>query len=165
MAIDDLGPAERFVAGAIGEPGSRTFYLQVTAGGTTHALLAEKEQIAALASQGLEILDAGAIGADDDAVQRIIDAGLPVIDPGDDGARFRVGDISIGLTESELLTVVIEAAEGDDGVTFLIAPEQFRAMATVALEVVAAGRPTCQWCSLPMDPEGHLCPASNGHHR
>ena len=75
MAIDDLGPAERFVAGAIGEPGSRTFYLQVTAGGTTHALLAEKEQIAALASQGLEILDAGSIGADDDAVQRIIDAG------------------------------------------------------------------------------------------
>jgi hypothetical protein len=40
-------------------------------------------------------------------------------------------------------------------VSFVIAPEQFRAMAQVALEVVAQGRPLCQWCQLPMDPDGH----------
>ncbi len=165
MAIEDLGPAERFVAGAIGEPGSRTFYLQVTAGGTTHALVAEKEQIAALASQGLGVLDANEIAADDEAVQRIVDAGMAVDDPGPEGGRFRVGEISLGMTESELLTVIIESTESDDGVRFVIAPEQFRAMATVALEVVAAGRPACPWCSLPMNPEGHDCPSRNGHHR
>jgi 5-methylcytosine-specific restriction endonuclease McrA len=29
--------------------------------------------------------------------------------------------------------------------------------------VVAAGRPTCQFCGQPIDPDGHICPRSNGH--
>jgi uncharacterized repeat protein (TIGR03847 family) len=165
MEIEDLGPAERFVAGAIGRPGSRRFYLQVTAAGVTHVLAAEKEQIAALAGQGLEVLDARGISSDEAAVEAIIAAGLPVIDPGPEGERFRVGEMSIGMSESELLTVSITSIDEDDGIQFVIAPEQFRAMAQVALEVVAAGRPTCQWCRLPMDPDGHECPARNGHHR
>lgn len=165
MAVEDLGPAERFAAGAIGEPGSRRFYLVVTAAGADHALLAEKEQIATLASRGLEILEEHEISSDPEAVERLVEEGLPIDDPGDGGERFRVGEIAIGLSSSELLTVTIEAAEEDDGVTFVIAPEQFRAMAVVALRVVAEGRPTCPWCRLPMDPEGHECPARNGHHR
>ena len=165
MAVEDLGPAERFVAGAIGEPGSRRFYLEVTASGVTHVMLAEKQQIAALASQGLEVLDQRGISSDDAAVQALIDAGLQVIDPGVDGERFRVGEMSIGMAESELLTIAIDSVEGDDGVRFVIAPEQFQAMARVALDIVAAGRPTCRWCQLPMDPEGHECPAQNGHRR
>lgn len=165
MAVEDLGPAERFAAGAIGEPGKRRFYLELVAGGVTYALAAEKEQIAALASRGLEILDEHEISSDDEAVERLIAEGLPIEDPGEDGERFRVGDISISLSSAELLTVIIESAEGDDGVSFVIAPEQFRAMAIVALQVVASGRPTCPWCRLPMDPDGHECPARNGHHR
>lgn len=165
MAIEDLGPAERFAAGAIGEPGQRRFYLVVTAAGVDHALLAEKEQIATLASRGLEILDEHDISSDQEAVERLIDEGLPIEDPGAEGERFRVGDISISLSSSELLTVTIESSEADDGVSFVIAPEQFRAMAVVALQVVASGRPTCPWCRLPMDPQGHECPARNGHHR
>jgi uncharacterized repeat protein (TIGR03847 family) len=27
--------------------------------------------------------------------------------------------------------------------------------------VVAAGRPPCRWCSLPIDPSGHACPRMN----
>jgi uncharacterized repeat protein (TIGR03847 family) len=165
MAIEDLGPAELFVAGAIGEPGNRRFYLQVTASGVTHALLAEKQQVAALAEQGLQILDARGISSDETAVEAILSGGLEVIDPGQNGERFRVGDIAIGMSESELLTISVESAEGDDGIQFVIAPEQFRAMARFALDVVSAGRPTCQWCRLPMNPEGHECPARNGHHR
>jgi uncharacterized repeat protein (TIGR03847 family) len=165
MAIEDLGPAERFVAGAIGEPGSRIFFLQVTAGGATHSLVAEKEQIAALATQGISVLDTNDINADPEAVDRIVEAGMDLADPGPEGGRFRVGEISLGMAESELLTVIIESTEDDDGVQFVIAPEQFMAMATVALQVVAAGRPSCPWCSLPMDPDGHACPARNGHNR
>ena len=29
--------------------------------------------------------------------------------------------------------------------------------------VVGRGRPRCQFCGNPMDPEGHVCPATNGH--
>lgn len=166
MAVEELGPAERFAAGAIGPPGRRRFYLEVTAGGRTLSFLAEKDQVAALAVQGLEVLDNHDVSADDEAVQRLLDDGLEIADPGADGERFRVGEISLALSPSELLVVTLTSAEDpDDRVSFVIAPEQFRAMALVALQVVAAGRPTCPWCRLPMDPTGHDCPARNGHRR
>lgn len=161
MDIENLGPAERFAAGAIGRPGQRRFYLQVVAGGEAHSLLAEKQQIEALATQGLEILETHEISSDDRAVDRLVDLGLPISDPGDGNERFRVGTITIAMAPSELLTVTVESADEDDALTFVIAPEQFRAMATVALDVVAAGRPTCPWCRLPMDPNDHECPARN----
>ncbi|MSY75448.1 MAG: DUF3090 family protein, partial [Actinobacteria bacterium] len=31
--------------------------------------------------------------------------------------------------------------------------------------VVSAGRPACPFCSLPVDPNGHLCPRANGYRR
>lgn len=161
MDIENLGPAELFAAGAIGTPGERRFYLQVIAGGTAHSLLAEKQQIAALATQGLEILDEHEISSDDVAVDRLVDRGLDIADPGEGNERFRVGTISIAMAPSELLTVTIESIEANDALTFVIAPEQFKAMATVALHVVAAGRPMCPWCRLPMDPDNHECPARN----
>lgn len=165
MAIDDLGPAERIVAGAVGEPGQRRFYLQIVAGGEPTSLLAEKVQVAALAEQGLAILEERGISSEAEAVDRLIAQGLPIEDPGEGNERFRVGDISIALGGSELLTVEISSVDATDGVSFVIAPEQFQAMARVALEVVHQGRPLCQWCQLPMDPEGHKCPSRNGHHR
>lgn len=165
MAIEDLGPAEHLVAGAVGEPGQRRFYLQIVTGGHTTSLLAEKEQVAALAQQGLVILADRNISAEQEAVDRLVAGGLPLEDPGEGNERFRVGDISISLGGAELLTVEITSVEADDGVSFVIAPEQLRAMAQVALEVVRRGRPLCPWCQLPMNPDGHQCPARNGHHR
>lgn len=165
MAIEDLGPAEQIVAGAIGEPGQRRFYLQVTAAGERVTMLAEKSQIEALATQGVAILEEHGISSDDLAVDRLIAQGMFVDDPGFDGERFRIGEISLALSPSELLTITVEDTEAADGVTFVIAPEQFRAMARVAVDVVASGRPSCPWCKLPMNPEGHQCAARNGHHR
>ena len=162
MAIDDLGPAERFAAGAIGEPGSRRFFLVATVDGVDHAVLAEKAQVAALAARGVEILLDNEVDSDDGAVERLVEAGLEFDDPGD--GRFRAGDITLGLTPAQLIIVTIEDAESEQGMRFMISPEQFRAMARVALQVVAAGRPMCRWCNLPMNPEGHECPARNGHH-
>lgn len=124
-------------------------------------MLAEKQQIHALATQGLEILDEHDISSDDGAVERLVDIGLSITDPGDGNERFRVGTISIAMAPSELLTVTIESSDETDALTFVIAPEQFRAMAILALDVVAAGRPMCPWCRLPMDPENHECPARN----
>lgn len=42
---------------------------------------------------------------------------------------------------------------------------QARSFAKRALDVVAAGRPPCPLCSLPLDPEGHVCPRQNGYRR
>ncbi len=170
MAMNDLGPAERFAGGAIGEPGHRNFYLQVTADGETLTFPCEKQEVAALATQSLELLDLGAIEIDDEAVARIAAEGLELITIDDE--RFRIGGIRIGVLESGLISIELDPTEDtedtedtDDGVHFVLSPEQLKAMSLVALRVVEAGRPICPRCQLPEDPEGHRCPSVNGHHR
>lgn len=48
-------------------------------------------------------------------------------------------------------------------VRFWATREQMLSLARHGALVCAAGRPRCQLCANPMDPEGHLCPALNGH--
>lgn len=159
--MKDLGPAEEFVAGALGEPGSRHFYLQVTAAGETVWLHAEKQQVAALASQCLTLLAATDLEPDPAAVAGLR-GDLELRPPTD--VLFAVGGIQIAILESELIAVVVTSPEEDETLRFVVAPEQVQAMAESAMEVVSAGRPICPRCQLPEDPAGHRCPASNGHH-
>jgi uncharacterized repeat protein (TIGR03847 family) len=96
--------------------------------------------------------------------------------------EFRVG--SMGLAwDGELDRVVIEAlaqaeteadAEvepmtetdaGPDVLRVVITAAEARAFIRRAQRVVAAGRPPCPLCSLPLDPDGHVCPRQNGHRR
>lgn len=157
----DLGPAEEFVAGALGEPGSRHFYLQVTAAGETVWLHAEKQQVAALASQCLTLLAATDLETDPAAVAGLR-SDLEVRPPTE--VLFPVGGIQVAILESGLIALAVTSPEEDDSLRFVVAPEQIQAMAEHAMEAVAAGRPICPRCQLPEDPAGHRCPASNGHH-
>jgi uncharacterized repeat protein (TIGR03847 family) len=148
-----LGSVEHFVAGAIGEPGSRTFLLEVGTEESVEWFLLEKEQVAVLARRSLELLrDLGASS---------VPPGPALSDPGE--ITFRVGEIGIGA-EPDGITIVLsptDDAEGDP-VAFRISPARLEAMARKAVEVVAAGRPPCRHCGLPRSAEGHVCPSSNG---
>ena len=72
--------------------------------------------------------------------------------------------------------VVPESLEGLEGfgvepgeaveagtVRFWATRDQMLALARHGAEVASRGRPTCRFCDQPMDPEGHVCPAMNGH--
>ncbi|GAA3240677.1 hypothetical protein GCM10020256_63010 [Streptomyces thermocoprophilus] len=50
-------PPDRFVAGTVGLPGRRTFYLQASAGSRVTSVALEKTQVAALAERMDELLD------------------------------------------------------------------------------------------------------------
>ncbi len=54
--------------------------------------------------------------------------------------------------------------DGPDVLRVRISGAVARAFTKRALEIVAAGRPPCQFCGQPLDPEGHICARSNGHH-
>ncbi len=43
--------------------------------------------------------------------------------------------------------------------------EQMLALARHGAAVASRGRPLCRFCDQPLDPEGHVCPAMNGHRR
>jgi uncharacterized repeat protein (TIGR03847 family) len=158
----ELGPAQRFVAGAVGPPGQRRFYIEVDAGGESHRYLLEKGQVVALAQRSLELLAENGVIPDREAVEMVQQRGLQVEES--DEVDFRVGDIALQLQQSELVSVMLDPVEeGGEGVSFVVAPEQLQAMAASALETAALGRPICPRCRLPMDPDGHDCPAVNGH--
>jgi uncharacterized repeat protein (TIGR03847 family) len=54
---------------------------------------------------------------------------------------------------------------GPDALRVRLTAEMARAFIVRAQRVVAAGRPPCPLCSLPLDAEGHICPRQNGHRR
>jgi len=168
----DLGPVDRITAGTVGEPGSRTFYLQARGGDRTVTVVVEKQQVQLLAASILELLadlelETGVGPGDDEmALEEPVD---PI---------WRAGKLSIGYDHSsELFVLEVEefvaepeegdvgpATEGDVEVVQLAATrEQMFALSRHSAAVVEQGRPTCQFCGNPIDPEGHACPAMNGH--
>jgi uncharacterized repeat protein (TIGR03847 family) len=56
-----------------------------------------------------------------------------------------------------------EGAPEPGHVRFWATREQMLALARHGAQVCSQGRPTCRYCDQPLDPEGHICPAMNGH--
>jgi uncharacterized repeat protein (TIGR03847 family) len=176
-------PPDRFVAGTVGQPGERTFYLQATGNGLTVSVALEKLQVSALAERLDELLDEvrRRQGADS-AVPAISPPQLEDVAPLDVPVEeeFRVGTLALAWDDDDAL-VIIEAqsdrgeaeeepaiAASDieteaDMLRVRLSPAVARAFAKRALRVVAAGRPPCPLCGNPLDAEGHICPRQNGH--
>ena len=156
--------ASHFTAGAIGEPGRRTFYLYVVVDGTPSWFVTEKQQVAALGQQSMEALPATGLTVDDTIVAHIADQGMDVPPPSGPGdVVFRVASMALRLNrDEETLTVVLSGTE-EEVFEFDVTAHQMQAMALAALASAQSGRPICPKCQLPEDPEGHDCPSSNGH--
>src|ERR1700742_1332240 len=57
MPVYYYDPPDRFVAGAVGQPGERIFYLQATSSGRVTSVVLEKFQVSLLAERIDELLD------------------------------------------------------------------------------------------------------------
>ncbi len=188
-------PPERFVAGTVGPPGDRTFFLQARGGGRLVSVALEKVQVSLLAEKleellseaqrrfGVKLPETGPVGGDNDPLDTPVDE------------EFRVGTLGLAF-DVDTETVVIEAIavgeaevgaeaaaeveldesdddesdddEPDDDLDRLrvrLTPEATREFIGRARRVVNAGRPPCPLCGQPLDPVGHLCPRHNGYHR
>ncbi len=172
-------PPERFVAGTVGPPGERVFYLQARGGGRLVSVALEKVQVALLAEKldellgeahrrfGVVLPDAEPDLADNEPLESPVDE------------EFRVGTLGLAF-DVDSSTVVIEAiaaGEGEeedeseedapdlDRLRVRLTPAATRTFIERARRVVAAGRPPCPLCGQPLDPKGHLCPRNNGYHR
>jgi uncharacterized repeat protein (TIGR03847 family) len=176
---------ERFVAGTVGAPGERTFYLQARGEGRLTSVALEKEQVSLLAQRIEQLLDEVVrVTGGSAAVPAASPAELDDLEPLDQPVLddFRVGTMALAW-DGESERVVIEAqavtddaeeqaaiteddaAEGPDLLRVRLTGVQARAFAKRALAVVAAGRPPCPFCGLPLDPAGHICPRQNGYRR
>jgi uncharacterized repeat protein (TIGR03847 family) len=182
-------PPDRFVAGTIGEPGDRTFFLQAREGGRVVSVALEKVQVAVLAERLGALLDEldlrGIASADEDTPVGIIEGGMAVDDsPLDEplNEAFRAGSLTLGWDGGAERVLVEARAQDEDGEA--IDPDEddeededgpdllrvrmtaatARSFVNRAAQVVAAGRPPCPLCGAPLDPRGHICPRRNGHY-
>src|SRR5438105_15882847 len=100
----ELDPVDRITAGAVGEAGSRTFYLQARKGEQLVTLLVEKQQVQLLAASVLEILSRVGKETGEGPAEEAMALDEPVL------AEWRVGRLSIGYHEDRDL-VLLEAEE------------------------------------------------------
>jgi len=180
MPVFDYDPPDRFVAGAVGQPGARAFFLQARGDGRMTTVSLEKFQVAVLADRLDELLDevlrrsGGRAPVPAVAPAELTDLG-PLDLPIDED--FRVGTMSLGW-DAETAQVIIEAQEATEDEEEDIDPDvpdrailrvrisaaAARAFTRRALDLVAAGRPPCPLCGQPIDADGHICARLNGHH-
>lgn len=185
--IHEFDPPERFVAGTVGEPGERTFFLQARQAHRLVSVSLEKQQVAVLAERIDDLLDELMANA---STQSVIPAVAP-LDLDDVGPldqpieeEFRAGTMTLSW-ESDAERIVIEVfpfneaavvapdqvdedftePEPDEVFVVRITPGAARAFVKRAAKVIEAGRPSCPFCGEPIDPESHLCVRANGFRR
>ena len=149
---------DAFTTGALGEPGQRTFVLQVRAEGQRISIKCEKEQVAAM-SEYLRKLLADAPDVSQRPIEDAMQLSMPV-EP-----EFVLGTV-IQLDE---IAIATDGQEPDDNAVSLdvsriranITRGQAAAFCEHADDVVASGRPTCIFCGRPINKDGHLCPRMN----
>jgi uncharacterized repeat protein (TIGR03847 family) len=175
--VDALG------TGAVGQPGSRAFYIQARTEHAQLTVLVEKEQVALLATEAVAFLDR----IRDEYPEVPTDLPIALAELREPTVPlFRARLIGIGFDpERELVLLELrersseddDDSEGDDEVDtegtgddeaeegyvarIYVTRAQVRAMAARGAEAVAGGRPLCPLCDMPMDPSGHQCPRWN----
>ena len=82
-----------------------------------------------------------------------------------DGEVVVVEALAPQEAEAQEIEPLAETDEGPDALRVRLSADMARAFVARAQRVVAAGRPPCPLCQLPLDPEGHVCPRQNGHRR
>jgi len=173
---------ERFVAGTVGEPGQRTFFLQARAGQRLTTVALEKEQVAVLAERVDDLLDELVrVSGGDSRVPAVAPPELVDSEPLEQPIEeeFRVGTMTLAWDgESEHVVLEIfsleegaeeaddeDDSEPDEVLEVHLSATAARVFAKRALTVVSAGRPPCPFCGNPLDQGGHICPRANGFRR
>jgi len=188
--VHSFDPPERFVAGTVGTPGQRTFFLQARSGARLVSVALEKQQVEALAARVDELLDDVMAADPGETGEAVVPAVAPLALEDNEPLEqpieeeFRAGTMTLSWDPSDQRLVIevfpfseaavvtpdqldedFEEPEPDEVLLVRLSPGPARAFVKRAAQVVEAGRPTCPFCGGPMDPDGHLCVRANGFRR
>jgi uncharacterized repeat protein (TIGR03847 family) len=180
---------DRFVAGTVGQPGERTFFLQAREGNRITSVACEKQQVSVLAEHLDRVLDEvlkRSSGQVDVPAAAATTDTQPLDAPITE--EFRVGTMTIAWdpsierivielfsnvdveesdneSEAELAVAAADEVEADEVCVIKITATGAREFVARAQALISAGRPACPFCLQPIDPTGHICPRANGYRR
>ncbi|MEO6703248.1 MAG: DUF3090 domain-containing protein [Jatrophihabitantaceae bacterium] len=170
----------RFVVGTVGQPGERTFFLQASDDGRLVSVALEKAQVSVLVERIEQLLEEMSTRTGFESLDDIATDTDPLENPIDE--EFRVAAMGLAYdTESGLIIIEAQAPaesaeeaeatlledtdEGPDALRVRLAHRAAAEFVERARLVIGAGRPPCPLCNQPLDPQGHVCPRSNGYRR
>jgi uncharacterized repeat protein (TIGR03847 family) len=173
----EFDEVDSFSAAAIGEPGSRVFYLHARAGAQRVTVKCEKQQVTAI-SQYLRRVLSDLPPPEDRALPGAVELGdqselmNQAFVLGPIGLGYDRGNDRVLVQLEELLAADADADDDEEEeeaeppadrghIRLYVTRSQAAAFCDHADEIVAAGRPTCMWCGFPIDPDGHPCPRMN----
>jgi uncharacterized repeat protein (TIGR03847 family) len=170
---------KRFIVGTVGDLDDRDFFIQAKDDARLVTISLEAGQCDVLA-QGLDrILD------------ELIKMGInvPIADPGDLDleplnkpieVEFDAQSMGLAWNEmTELITLEIHGPgesqdipdvdenplDGPPCLRVRLSLDQARAFVARTNRILAFGAKPCQFCQMPIEPRGHICPRANGYRR
>ncbi len=165
----DLGLVDSIRAETIGEPGQRTFNINARSARGQAIVWMEKDQLLQL-SLAIRQLSEEQKATDSPAafVPEYAHSGEPV------SIEFKAGDMRLrydGATDVFTMEATDpgnrDEEEPDDeervAVQFSFRRSAAVEMAEEGQKIVASGRPICPYCHSAINPDGHVCPKTNGH--
>jgi uncharacterized repeat protein (TIGR03847 family) len=188
----DFESPDFFTTGTVGTPGRRVFYLQARQNGGVVSLKLEKEQVGALAEYLAKLLAdlpaPGPLPQDMALLEPVAEAWVVgSLGVAYDETADRILIVAEELTEEAEEEEEEEEEEGEERAEpepsegaapaepeespdtakarFRLTRPQAAAFVERGRALVQSGRPICRTCGLPIDPDGHPCPGTNGHVR
>jgi uncharacterized repeat protein (TIGR03847 family) len=186
----DFESPDFFTTGTVGPSGRRVFYLQAREGGRVVTLKLEKEQVGALGEYLAKLLadlpKAGPLPTDmallepvqeawvvgslgvayDESADRILIVAEELTEEAEedeeDEEESEEPEAPPARAEEEAAEPAEESADTAKA-RFRLTRAQAAAFVERSRTLVQAGRPICRTCGLPIDPDGHPCPGTNGH--
>lgn len=188
--IADFDHIDVITSGAVGEPGRRTFYLQIRSGDEHVTVRCEKQQVATISTYLRRALEN--LPVPEGQPPRSV---MQLSEPIDEA--FVLGAVALEFNTAadhfvlhlrefspDITDELSQAGERDDepprideesdsypfpgdedDVLSRVRAGMTRAQAIAFCDhtdrIVAAGRPNCVYCELPIDPDGHFCPRMN----
>lgn len=166
----DLGLVDSIRAATIGEPGQRTFNITAQSARGTAIVWMEKDLLLQLSLAIRQLAEEQtAPDAPTAFVPEYAHTGDPV------SVEFKAGDMRLQYdAAADVFTMEAtdpgdrddddaEDAEEQVAVQFSFGRSAAEEMAEEGQNIVAAGRPICPYCHSPIEPDGHVCPKTNGH--
>ena len=157
----DMGLVTTFTAEAIGDPGKRTFRLILGSDAGTAVIWLEKEQLLELSLHLKR-----SVGTLEE-IEQTPPINQPFPGPETPVIEFKLGKQAIEFDEEHSVfrfwNYDVEDEADVASLVFEATVEQVDQFSEESLKVCSSGRPICQLCHQPIDPDGHFCARSNGH--
>tara|TARA_A100001037_G_scaffold296546_1_gene317186 strand:- start:894 stop:1406 length:513 start_codon:yes stop_codon:yes gene_type:complete len=152
----------KFYPETFGDPGMRTFRINIDSASSNALIWVEKEQLSELCKSMNQLIKD--VKPDENAYT------FPPVEkeaPGLSKIEFKTNKIAFGFDENSKMFLIdaYDPSSSSDETTLRIWIDttQLKTFINQGLEIVSAGRPICELCHKPINPDEHCCDYRNGH--